>query len=88
MSAIPAVPVPSFYLYGDEQRDDDLDTLHVEPIRERSKRHDWIIHPHVHPDHTQILFISGGGGTFRIEEDLFEAEPNSFVVQPAGSVQN
>jgi AraC family transcriptional activator of pobA len=86
MTKRPITPIPSFYLYGDEQRDADLDTLHVEPIRERSMRHDWIIHPHVHPDHVQILWISGGGAWFRIEETEFEAKPNSFVVQPAGMI--
>lgn len=86
MSKRSSTSIPSFYLYGDEQRDDDLDTLHVEPIWERSKRHDWIIHPHVHPDHTQILWISEGGARFRIEETEFDAGPNSFVVQPAGMV--
>lgn len=81
-------PIPSFFLYGDEQRDEDLDTLHIEPIRERSKRHDWIIHPHVHPDHAQILWISEGGASFQIEEDSFEAVPGSFTVQPAGMIHS
>lgn len=81
-----SVPIPSFYLYGDEQQDDDLDTLHVEPIRERSKRHDWTIHPHVHPDHTQILWISEGGAVFQIEEGRYDATAHSFVVQPAGMI--
>lgn len=79
-------PIPTFYLYGDEQGDEDLDTIHVEPIRERSMRHDWIIHPHVHPDHVQVLWISDGGAAFTIEGEAFEAQPNSLVVQPAGAL--
>lgn len=79
-------PIPSFYLYGDEQTDEDLDSLHVEPIRERSLRHDWIIHPHIHPDHTQVLWISDGGGRFLIDGMAFEAGANFFVVQPASMV--
>lgn len=79
-------PIPSFYLYGDEQTDNELDTLHVEPVRDRSSRHDWIIHPHVHPDHAQVLWISEGGGTFNLEGQDYEARANSFVVQPAGMV--
>lgn len=86
MAQLAISPIPSFYLYGDEQRDEDLDTIHIEPIRERSMRHDWIIHPHVHPDHTQILWLTEGGATFQIEEQTFEAVPNSFVVQPAGMI--
>ena len=79
-------PIPSFFLYGDEQRDQDLDTLHVEPIRERSMRHDWIIHPHVHPDHVQFLWIADGHGAFTMEGETYHAEPRSLVVQPAGSL--
>jgi AraC family transcriptional regulator, transcriptional activator of pobA len=79
-------PVPSFYLYGDAQLDDDLDTIHVEPIRERSLRHDWIIHPHVHTDHVQFLWIVEGGATFLIEGEELIAEPRTLVVQPAGAV--
>lgn len=78
--------IPSYYLYGDAQQDVDLDTIHVEPIRERSLRHDWIIHPHVHPDHAQILWLTDGGATFLIEGEEFVAEPGSLVVQPAGAV--
>lgn len=86
MTSIATTRVPSFYLYGDEGRDEELDTLHIEPIRERSMRHDWIIHPHVHPDHTQVLWISEGGATFAIEDRRLVATANSFVVQPAGMI--
>ena len=81
-----AKPIPSFYLYGDAQRDEDLDTIHVEQIRERSMRHDWIIHPHVHPDHVQILWISEGGARFVIEGEPLVAGARSLVVQPAGAL--
>ncbi|WP_425053454.1 helix-turn-helix domain-containing protein [Psychromarinibacter sp. S121] len=79
-------PAPSFYLYGDEQLDEDLDTIHVEPIRERSLRHDWIIHPHLHPDHVQILWIAEGGARFVIEGETYVASARSLVVQPAGAL--
>ncbi len=78
--------IPTFYLYGDAQLDEDLDTIHVEPIRDRSMRHDWIIHPHVHPDHVQILWITEGGATFVIEGETYHAPPGSLVVQPAGAL--
>tara|TARA_R110002072_G_scaffold62214_7_gene155938 strand:+ start:30110 stop:31015 length:906 start_codon:yes stop_codon:yes gene_type:complete len=78
--------VPSFFLYGDEQLDEDLDTLHVEPIRERSLRYDWIIHPHVHPDHAQFIWIEEGGATFRIEQVEYVVQSSSLVVLPAGAL--
>lgn len=86
MSSKSTNAIPSFYLYGDQQQDADLDTLHAEQIIERSQRHDWIIHPHVHPDHTQILWITDGGGRFKIEETVLNVVPNSIVIQPAGMI--
>jgi AraC family transcriptional activator of pobA len=79
-------PIPAYYLYGNDALDEDLDTLHAEPIRVRSREHDWTIHPHVHPDHTQILWISEGSATFKIEETQFSAHSNSIVIQPAGMI--
>ena len=84
MSKVLLDAVPSFYLYGDEQQDVDLDSLHCEPIRDRSGRNDWTIHPHIHPDHTQVLWISEGGAEFQIEDVRYVAQSNSLVVQPAG----
>nr|WP_272490652.1 helix-turn-helix domain-containing protein [Mesobacterium pallidum] len=73
-------------MYGDAQLDEDLDTIHVEPIRDRSQRNDWIIHPHVHPDHVQVLWITEGGARFTIEGQELLAPPRSLVVQPAGAL--
>ena len=84
MSMTPAIP--TFYLYGDVQVDADIDTLHVEPVRERSLRHDWIIHPHLHPDHVQFVWISEGGAQFVIEGQGFAAVAPCVVVQPAGAL--
>ena len=86
MTNLARTMIPSFYLYGDEAPDEELDTLHVEPIRERSMRHDWIIHPHVHPDHTQVLWISEGAAEIVIDDERLIASANSFVVQPAGMI--
>jgi AraC family transcriptional activator of pobA len=85
MAQTPA-PVPAYFLYGEEQRDLGLDSVHVEPIRHRSMRHDWTIRPHVHPDHVQLLWFTRGGARIGIEGEVIEAVPPCLVVHPAGMV--
>lgn len=78
--------LPRYFLYGDNDPDTGLDTLDVEQIRERSSRHDWTIHPHMHPSHAQLLLFTDGGATIQIESAVFEARAGSLVVHPAGMV--
>lgn len=78
--------LPKVFLYGDSEPDVGLDTLNIEPIRERSRRHDWIIHPHMHPDHAQLLLFTGGGANVQIEGEVLEAQAGSLIVHPAGMV--
>ncbi len=79
-------PIPHYFLYGDGDGDLGLDSVHVEPIKERSMRHDWIIHPHLHPEHVQVLFVTDGGASIQIEGITLEVGPNNLVVQPAGMI--
>ncbi|MCB1418002.1 MAG: helix-turn-helix domain-containing protein [Notoacmeibacter sp.] len=79
-------PIQRYYLYGDQHSDVDLDFLHVEPIRDRSGAHDWIIRPHAHPDHVQILFIAQGGGWLRVEDREFDIPTPSLMVIPSAMV--
>lgn len=78
--------VPRYYLYGDTLDDVELDFLHVEPLRERSGKHDWTIRAHAHPDHVQILLIEDGGGSIHIEEREFKILPLSIIVVPRAMV--
>ena len=78
--------IQRYYLYGDAHSDVELDFLHVEPIRDRSGAHDWIIRPHAHPDHVRILFIAQGGGWLRVEDREFEIPAPSLMVIPAAMV--
>lgn len=78
--------IPAYHLYGDAQRDVELDSVHVEPIRFRSLRHDWTIHPHVHPDHVQVMWFTEGWARIRIEDRELEVIPPCLVVHPAGMV--
>lgn len=78
--------IPHYYLYGDQGADVELDFLHIEPIRDRSGPNDWRIRPHSHPDHMQVLFVRGGGGTIRMEEQILPIPVPGVLVVPAGIV--
>lgn len=78
--------IPSYHLYGDAQRDVELDSVHVEPIRFRSLRHDWTIAPHVHPDHAQVMWFTEGYARIGIDGQVLEVTPPCLVVHPAGMV--
>lgn len=79
-------PVEHFQLYGEHRSGVEPDFLHVEPIRERSGRHQWTIRPHAHPDHAQILHVATGGGSVCIEGEETNIEPPALIVFPAGVV--
>lgn len=78
--------IPRYYLYGDQVNDVELNFIHVEPIRERSGAHDWIIRAHAHPDHHQVLLVDRGGGDILIEGQKSEIPTGSIVVVPAAMV--
>lgn len=76
--------IPRFFLYEEQHSEVELDFLHVEPIHERSGKHDWTIRPHSHPDHMQILVIVEGGGWITIEDTKWEIKSPCLIVIPAG----
>ncbi|WP_269099540.1 AraC family ligand binding domain-containing protein [Mangrovicoccus ximenensis] len=63
-----------------------MDFLHIEPIRERSGAHDWIIQEHSHPEHVQILLVEHGGGLYRVEGEEIAVPTGSLILVPAGLV--
>lgn len=79
-------PLPGYYLYGDDAMDLGLDGLNIEELRQRSSAHDWIIRPHHHPDHLQLMLFSSGGARTRIEGTVLTPCAGSLVVHPAGMV--
>jgi AraC family transcriptional activator of pobA len=81
-----ALRIPSFSLYGEEPRDDDGPTLHVEPIEFRSVRHHWNIKPHVHRTLHQLIFVLRGRGVSLAESASVEYAPPALVIVPAGTV--
>jgi len=81
-----ATAIPRFFLYGEPPVDVELDFLHVERIRSRSGKHDWLIPPHAHPEHTQILLVQQNGGSFRVDGRDFPARAPCLMLIPVGMV--
>lgn len=86
MAGKDVAPIPRYYLYGDQGSDVEMDFLQIEPILDRSGPHDWTIRPHAHPDHCQIILLTGGGGEIRIEDRMIALATPCVVVLPAGVV--
>ncbi|UJQ94119.1 helix-turn-helix domain-containing protein [Mariluticola halotolerans] len=78
--------IPRYYLYGDQLDEVELDFVHIEPIRERSGKHDWTIRAHAHPDHVQLLLVESGGGTIRIEDQQYDILAPCLIVVPVAMV--
>ena len=78
--------IPRYYLYGEPAADVERDFLHVEPILLRSGPNGWLIRAHAHPDHMQLMLVTRGGGTVRIEDRAHAIPAPAIVVLPAGLV--
>jgi len=63
-----------------------LDFIHVESIHRRSSANDWTIRPHAHPDQHQILVLTKGAGTVRLEEREHTLRPGTIVTVPSPTV--
>ena len=59
--------VPVFKLYGETRHWPTPDLLHWESIPERSRLHDWKIHPHRHTDLLHLLHLSSGRVSLELE---------------------
>lgn len=79
-------PTPQYSLYGESTQDVDERFLHIEPIAERSRLHNWIIRPHVHRDLHHLLFLQSGGGTFHAESDHHSFAPPVLIEVPLSCV--
>lgn len=80
--------IENVFLYGEEAQDVGFDTIHIEPIRERSMRHHWIIQPHRHPNHVQIMLFTKGGAQTHLDGRDCSPEAGSVILHPAGMVHS
>lgn len=78
--------IPNFHLYGEGQRSEDFDFVHVEPLSRRSARFDWVIEPHAHRHLHQVTAIVSGDGEALIDGEAVAWRAPAVVLTPAGVV--
>ncbi|MDY7114768.1 helix-turn-helix domain-containing protein [Halomonas sp. SSL-5] len=78
--------VPVFKLYGETHHWPTPDLLHWESIPERSRLHDWKIHPHRHTDLLHLLHLSAGRVRLELEGSQRCHEAPLIIVVPAMSI--
>ncbi|MFG6159507.1 helix-turn-helix domain-containing protein [Halomonas sp. 1390] len=78
--------VPVFKLYGETHAWPTPDLLHCESIPERSRLHDWKIHPHRHADLLHLLHLSSGRVSLELEGSLHAHDAPLVIVVPAMSI--
>lgn len=80
----PAEGIPVFSLYGETQRVDDAEFVHIEHIRTRSELYDWRIGPHRHRGLFQTVFLLRGAVEVRIDSQTTKLQaPCALSIPPA-----
>lgn len=77
-------PVPTFYLYGEPQRDVAEGFVHVESLDDRSRPSEWTIRPHIHRDLNHVILIAEGGGAMQAEDVETAFDAPCLLLIPAG----
>lgn len=73
----------NFELYGDLLAGRAPDAIHLEPIQERSSRHDWTIRLHRHKRLGQVFLFRSAGVLLRVGEmEHRTTQPTLLVVSP------
>ncbi|WP_348827139.1 helix-turn-helix domain-containing protein [Halomonas sp. RT37] len=75
--------VPTFTLYGETGSWPTPDLLHCESIAERSRLHDWRIHPHRHVDLTHLLLLYAGEVELQLEDSRQRRAAPLLILVPA-----
>lgn len=76
--------IPTFALYGEQARINDLEFVHIEDIAARSRNYGWEIDSHTHRGLFQMLVLLEGG--VRVQLDDLNAEvkpPVAILIPPA-----
>lgn len=82
--ARPTREIPRFALYGEENRPDGAEAVHVELIETRSGLYDWHIDTHIHHGLFQVLFLFNGRVSASIGDELWECTgPVAITIHPS-----
>ena len=74
--------IPNYELYEESTAPDRLESLHCEPIQERSSLHNWTIKPHRHNQLYQIFAFTSGRGVASIDDQTYTIGAMRFFVVP------
>lgn len=74
--------VPNVDFYGEADRWPASGRLHIEPLVDRSARHNWVIRAHRHSNQVQIFLLSDGNGTARLDSVRYEVVAPTVIVIP------
>jgi AraC family transcriptional activator of pobA len=74
--------IPSVDFYGKDESWPTSESLHSEPLVDRSARHNWIIRAHRHSNQTQIFMLLEGSGSARLDSVRCDAIAPSVLVIP------
>ena len=81
---IPAIP--TYFLYGETEREVEQQFIHIETVRSRSRQYEWSIQPHVHSELHQVLFLEKGSAKFVNDANDTTIHGPTLVSVPAQSV--
>lgn len=81
-------PLPTYSIYGEHGRAPGVDWLHCESISERSRLHDWEIHPHPHqhPLLYQLCWLERGDCEASLDGRLHRLRGPSLLLMPPGAM--
>ncbi len=75
--------IPSYELYGELLAGRAPDPIHIEPIRERSSQHDWVIRVHSHARIAQVFLFRSSDVRFSVGDIEHRTTcPTILVVHP------
>lgn len=80
----PSDHIHSYHLFGETS--ELTDVLHVETIKSRSESYNWQLKPHRHGRLHQVLFLTSGGGSARLDGEEQRLEAPCLVNIPRGVV--
>lgn len=78
--------VPTYDLYGEDPRTDDVFDIHCETIASRSSTYHWEIGLHRHERVLQFLYIWDGSGDAMLDGEVTHLHPPCVVFVPPGPV--
>jgi len=78
--------IPEFFVYGEPTQALDVGFLHVETVLARASIHRGQVLAHKHPQMAQVTFWTGGGGTYRIEDETWSFSAPTVSFMPSGVV--